>query len=89
MTFIGCYLMLLLGITLVVSLDNVDFSVAFTSALTCMSNAGPGLGMIGPSGNYSTFSDTTKLILSFAMVVGRLEIFPILLLFSPTAWHRS
>lgn len=89
MTFIGCYLMLLLGITLVVSLDNVDFSEAFTSALTCMSNAGPGLGRLGPSGNYSSFSDSTKLILSFAMVVGRLEIFPVLLLFSPSAWHRS
>ena len=88
-TFIGCYLFLLLGITLVVSLDNVNFSEAFTAALTCMSNAGPGLGMIGPSGNYSTFSDSTKIILSFAMVVGRLEIFPILILFSPSAWYRS
>ena len=89
MIFIGCYFIFILGTTLVISLDSLTFSEAFTASLTCMSNVGPGLGMIGPAGNYSALSSATKLFLSFAMVVGRLEIFPILILFSPAAWKQA
>ena len=54
-----------------------------------MSNVGPGLDMVGPMGNFSLFSDVSKLVLSFCMIVGRLEIFPLLVLFSRNAWKRS
>ena len=89
MIFIGCYFIILLAVTLLISFDNLNFTEAFTASLTCMSNVGPGLGMIGPTGNYSALSSVTKLILSFTMVVGRLEIFPILILISPAAWKHA
>ena len=75
--------------TLVVSLDNFSFATGFTAALTCMSNVGPGLDVIGPAGNFAPFSDLSKLVLSACMVIGRLEIFPILVLFSRRAWRRT
>ena len=75
--------------TLVVSLDNFSFATGFTAALTCMSNVGPGLDMVGPAGSFAPFSDLSKLVLSACMVIGRLEIFPILVLFSRRAWRRT
>jgi len=89
LTFIGCYIMIILVVTLVVTLDNLSFGESFSAALTCVSNVGPGIGIVGPAGNFSSLSSLSKLVLSFTMIVGRLEIFPILLLFSPSAWHRS
>ena len=81
-------LMLLLG-TLLISFDGFDTATNFTAALTCLSNMGPGLGLIGPSGNFSIFSDFSKLLMSFLMLAGRLEIYPILVLFFPSVWKRS
>ena len=87
--FTGCYFAVILLGTLVVSLDNFSFATSFTAALTCMSNVGPGLDMVGPSGNFSAFSQVSKLVLSACMVIGRLEIFPILVLFSRGAWRKA
>ena len=81
-------LMLLLG-TLLISFDGFDTATNFTAALTCLSNMGPGLGLIGPSGNFSIFSDFSKLLMSFLMLAGRLEIYPILVLLFPSVWKRS
>ena len=81
-------LMLLLG-TLLISLDGFDTATNFTAALTCLSNMGPGLGLIGPNGNFSIFSDFSKLLMSLLMLIGRLEIYPILVLFFPSVWKRS
>ena len=81
-------LMLLLG-TLLISFDGFDTATNFTAALTCLSNMGPGLGLIGPSGNFSIFSDFSKLLMSFLMLAGRLELYPILVLFFPSVWKRS
>lgn len=53
-----------------------------------MSNVGPGLGPAGPMGSFDIYSDLSKVLLSFAMLAGRLEIFPMLLLFSPDTWRR-
>ena len=74
---------------LVVSLDNFSFATSLSAALTCMSNVGPGLDVVGPSGNFAAFSDLSKTVLSACMVIGRLEIFPILVLFSRRAWRRT
>ena len=81
-------LMLLLG-TLLISFDGFDTATNFTAALTCLSNMGPGLGLIGPAGNFSIFSDFSKLLMSFLMLAGRLELYPILVLFFPSVWKRS
>ena len=73
---------------LLVSLDNFDFTTTVTGVLTCIGNVGPGLSMVGPSGNFSAFSDASKLVLSLDMLFGRLEIFPLILMFSPRIWGR-
>ncbi len=88
-----CYfiinLFLVFGMAVVVGLDNFSFTTTLTSVITCISNVGPGLDMVGPMGNFSAFSVLSKLVLSFAMVLGRLEMYPILVLFSRSAWKRS
>ena len=89
LAFVGCYMLILLGASLVVSLDGVTFDVAFSAALTCLSNVGPGLAEIGPVGSFAAFSPLSKLVLSVTMIVGRLEIFPILILLSPRTWSRN
>ena len=88
-TFIACYGILIMAASLIVSLDNFTFSETITAAITCISNVGPGMGLFGPVGNFSYFSDLSKLTLSLLMVVGRLEIFPILVLFSRRAWRKA
>ena len=87
--FICCYFIISLLATLIVSLDNFSFSTSLSAALTCMSNVGPGLDMVGPAGKFSAFSALSKVVLSACMVIGRLEIFPILVLFSRGAWRRT
>ena len=89
LVFIGCYFAIILGATLVVSLDNYSFATSFSAALTCVSNVGPGLDLIGPSGNFASLSDLSKIVLSLCMITDRLEILPILVLFSRTAWRKG
>lgn len=76
--FVGSYLFIILAATLIISLDDFPFSVSFSSALTCISNVGPGLELVGPTGNFSAFSHLSKIVMSLCMIIGRLEIFPIL-----------
>ncbi len=81
--------MLILGMSLLlVSLDGFDFETTFSSVVTCLNNVGPGFGGVGPISNFSELSNFSKLVLSFNMLVGRLEIFPIVLLFAPSIWKR-
>ena len=80
-TFFALYMALLLLFSFLVSLDGVDIATSFTAALSCLSNIGPGMTRaIGPAGSFAFFSDRTKL--------GRLEIYPILVLLSPRTWKR-
>ena len=86
--FIFSYLFLFLIIAMLLSITGLDFLSAISGAATSISNVGPGLGeMIGPNGDFSEVSDTSKWILSFAMLVGRLEIFAVLVLFLPSFWR--
>lgn len=87
--FLASYFLLAFGGALIVSLDNFPFSDTLTAVLTCLSNVGPGLGSVGPTGNFSAFSPVSKLVMSLLMVVGRLEILPILVLFSRRAWRKG
>lgn len=73
---------------LFVSLDGFNFETTLTSVISCLNNIGPGLGMVGPTGNYAAFSGLSKIVLSLNMLIGRLEIFPILMLFSPSTWKK-
>ena len=86
---VALVMLLLLACTAAVSFDGFDFATNFTAALSCISNVGPGLGLIGPSGNFAIFSPLSKLVMAFTMLFGRLEIFPMLLLFAPMAWRRN
>ncbi len=88
-TFFSLYMALLLLFSLLVSLDGVEIATSFTAALSCLSNIGPGMTRaIGPAGSFAFFSDRSKLLLSLAMLLGRLEIYPILVLLSPRTWKR-
>ena len=73
---------------LLISIDNFDMLTNITASLACISNIGPGLSMVGPYGSYDEFSDFSKIILSFEMIAGRLELFPMLILFNPKTWSR-
>ena len=74
---------------IIVSLDGFDLITTSTAVLTSISNVGPGLEMVGPIGNFSAFSALSKLVLSFCMLAGRLEIYPMLIMFSKSIWKRS
>lgn len=73
---------------LILSLQNLDFASTIGAVTTCINNIGPGFGIVGPSGNFASLSDLSKLVLSFDMLAGRLEIFPILMLFSKDIWKK-
>ena len=88
LVFLGAYVTTVFAAALIISLDGESFAVSFSAALTCVSNVGPGLEAIGPSGNFAAFSGLSKLVMSLCMIIGRLEIFPILVLFSPSTWRK-
>ena len=88
-SFIYMYLVIFILITALLSLTGLDFITAISGAATSISNVGPGLGsIIGPSGNFSSLPDISKWILTFGMILGRLEIFAILVLFLPSFWRN-
>ena len=86
--FFFAYIMLLLIGTLVVAWDNVGFDAAFGASLTCISNVGPAFGVLGPTANFAILSNFSKLFLSALMLLGRLEVMPLLLLLFPTLWKK-
>ena len=81
--YFDLYIISLLLFTFIVSFNGYDFATNFTAALSCLSNIGPGLSLIGPTGSFAIFSAPIKLVLSFAMLLGRLELYAILALFFP------
>lgn len=84
--FLVSYLAVFVGSVLLISLDCHDFETAFTSVAATLNNIGPGLGKVGPMGNFSDFSAFSKCVFIFDMLAGRLEIFPLLLTFTPVTW---
>ena len=86
--FIAVYFIIYFISLLLISLDNHDFTTTFTAVAATLNNIGPGLEMVGPTQNFSFFSDFSKYVLIFNMLVGRLEIFPILVLFHPACWKK-
>ena len=82
------YLVIFATALLIVSLDNMDFTTNFTAVATTINNVGPGLAGVGPTQNFSEYSNLSKSILSITMLIGRLEIFPVLVLMSPYTWKK-
>lgn len=87
--YFSVYMLLFAVSWLLLSLDGFDLISTFTALAACINNIGPGLGMVGPTGNFGAFSPWAKLLLSFDMLAGRLEIFPMLLLFVPSTWRGN
>ena len=88
-SFIYLYIIIFFIITALLSLSGLNFITSISAAATAISNVGPGLGdLIGPNGNFSALTDFSKWILSFAMILGRLELFAILILFVPSFWKK-
>ena len=88
-SYLSAYCAIILLSMLLIARDGFSLETNITAVLACLNNIGPGLDMVGPTGNFSHFSGFSKLVLSFDMLVGRLEIFPMLLLFVPSAWRKS
>ena len=94
--FFILYIFVLIGCALLISIWNPEMTgddagplSMLTASLACISNVGPGLGAVGPAGGYSSFSWFSKMILSFEMIAGRLELYPVLIMFSPRTWKRN
>ena len=83
------YIMLLFGSFILISIDNYDFTTSLTAVITALGNVGPGLSLVGPVENFGLLSDFSKFVLSMDMLFGRLEIFPMIMLFSPAVWKRA
>ena len=86
--YLVVYVIILVASTLCISIDGFTFETNFTAVLSCLNNIGPGLGEVGPAANFADFSSLSKIVLTLNMLLGRLEIFPILLLFKAEAWRR-
>ena len=87
-SYMMLYFIILAVVTLLVSLDGQGFETNFTAAMSCLNNVGPGMAGVGATMNYGGFSPLVKLVLSAAMLIGRLEIYPILTLFMPSVWRK-
>ena len=86
--FLVAYIAVAIFSMILVALDNYSQETTATAVLACLNNIGPGLDLVGPMGNFSEFSGLSKFVLSLDMLFGRLEIFPLLFLFTPAAWER-
>ena len=83
------YVAIFIASVLVVSLNNFDFATTFSGVLTTINNVGPGISLVGPVENFAKFSDLSKIVFALDMLIGRLEIFPFLVLFSPELWRKK
>ena len=86
--FMVSYFIIFFLSLLIISIDNMSFTTNFTAVAATINNIGPGLDMVGPTSNFGAYSPFSKLVLSFNMLLGRLEIFPLLTLFSPFTWRK-
>ena len=87
--YLIAYIIFFVFSVLLISINNFDFATTFSSVLTTINNVGPGISAVGPVENFSAFSDFSKIVFCFDMLVGRLEVFPMLVLFSPDLWRRK
>ncbi|MBE6649812.1 MAG: TrkH family potassium uptake protein [Ruminococcaceae bacterium] len=87
-SYFAIYFVCILIIFMLISLEPFDFETNFTATVSCFNNVGPGMSAVGPMSSYAEYSVFSKILLSFAMLLGRLEIFPILIAFIPSTWRK-
>ena len=87
--FFIVYIMLFALSTLIISIDNLDLETNFTAIASALGNIGPGLSLVGPTRNFDLYSKFSKIVLIFDMLAGRLELFPLLVLFAPSTWRKK
>ena len=86
--YLAAYVTIIFAVFLIISLDGYSIGTNFSAVLACFNNIGPGFEAVGPMCNFSGYSDLSKIVLSWAMLAGRLEISPMLVLFSRSTWKR-
>lgn len=89
MVYFSVFMAIYLLSVLLVAINGFDVETTLTTVLTCLNNVGPGLGATGPASNFAELSVFSKLVLSADMLIGRLEIYPMLLLFAPSTWRKG
>ena len=87
--FLMAYMLIFVASLLIISFDGFDLESTFTAVAATQNNIGPGLGVVGPTGGYFAFSGLSKTVMIFDMIAGRLELFPMLILFAPSTWKRK
>lgn len=86
--YLTTYIIFFWILVVIMALSSLNFETAFSAVLATFNNIGPGLDTVGPAGNYEDLNNLSKLALSIGMIMGRLELFPVLVLFSPRTWRR-
>ena len=87
--YLGIYMMCLVAVIIAISFEPFDFETSFSAALSCFNNIGPGFSAVGPMASYAEYTGFSKIILSFAMLFGRLEIYPLLIALTPSTWTKK
>lgn len=87
--YVFAFVLLFVGSLLIISLDGYDITTNFTAVVATLNNIGPGLNMVGPTGNFSEFSNLSKLVFTFDMLAGRLELFPMIVFMMPSTWRNN
>ena len=88
-SYFAVYTLCIMVVFLLLSFEPFGFETNFTASVACFNNIGPGLADVGPAASFAQYSDFSKIVLSFAMLLGRLEVFPLLLGLNPLIWKRS
>ena len=88
LSYFALYIAIIGAVFLLISFEPFGLETNFSAAVSCINNVGPGFGLVGPSASFADYSVFSKLVLSFAMLLGRLEIYPLFLLLSPQIWTR-
>lgn len=88
-TYLALYMVSLIAIILLISFEPFNFETTFSAALSCFNNIGPGIGAVGPMGSFADYTGFSKIVLSFAMLLGRLEIYPLLIALTPSTWTKK
>ena len=86
--YFALYMLILAAVFLLLSLEPFDIETNLSAAVSCLNNVGPGFGTVGPASSYAAYSDPATLLLTITMLIGRLEIYPVIFILSPKTWTK-
>ena len=89
MVYFALYMVCFVAVFLLLCIEPFGLETNLTATTACFNNVGPGFGLVGPTGSFAIYSDFSKAVLSVAMLLGRLEIFPLIIALSPATWSRK